>query len=104
MSLKFSKSLAPTTKKSVPAVLSGVAEMLDPLHKVKHSDFAAQLVMNKCLEVGSTENCILINIRLTVGSNQPSVQWVRGFSSEGVEWPGCEVDNRLLSSAEDKND
>jgi uncharacterized phage protein gp47/JayE len=37
------QSQTPTTKKSVPAVLSAVAEMLDPLHKVIHSDFAAQI-------------------------------------------------------------
>jgi len=37
------QSLTPTTKKSVPAVLSAVAEMLDPLHKAKRSDFATQI-------------------------------------------------------------
>jgi len=48
------QSLTPTTKKSVPAVLS-VAEMLDPLHKVKHSDFATQISNEQIsLEVGST--------------------------------------------------
>jgi len=79
--------------------------MPDPLHKVKHSDFATQISNEQIsLEVGSKENCILKNIRLTVGPNQPSVQWVQGVSSQGVKWPGCEVDDRLLSSAEDKND
>lgn len=78
-------------------MLSAVAEMLDPLHKVKHSDFATQISNEQIsVEVGSTENCILKNIRLTVGPNQPSVQWVRGVSSQGVKWPGCEVDDRLL--------
>jgi hypothetical protein len=37
------QSPTPTTKKSVPAVLSAVAEMLDPLHKVKHSNSATQI-------------------------------------------------------------
>jgi len=99
------QSLTPTTKKSVPAVLSTVAEMLNLLYKVMHSDFAAQISNEQIsLEIGSTENCILKNIRLTVGPNQPSVQWVGGVSSQGVKWPRCEVDDQLLSSAEDKND
>lgn len=79
--------------------------MLDPLHKVMHSDFAAQIGNEQIsLEVESTENCILKNIRLTVEPNQPSVQWVGGVSSQGVKWPWCEDDYQLLSSAEDKND
>jgi hypothetical protein len=78
---------------------------VDPLHKVKHGDFAAQISNEQInLEVGSTDNCILKNIRVTVGPNQPSAEWVPVASSQEVKWPGCEVDDRLLSTAEDKNE
>jgi hypothetical protein len=76
-----------------------------PMHKVKHGDFAAQISNEQInVEVGSTDNCIFKNIRVTVGPNQPSVQWVPVVSSQAVKWPRCEVDDTLLSSAEDKND
>jgi hypothetical protein len=82
MSLKFSNSQIPTTKKSIPAVLSAVVEMLDPLHKVKQSDFAAQIINVQInLEVGNSEHCISKTSGLAVGPNQPPIQCVQGVPS-----------------------
>ena len=78
-------------------MLSAVAEMLDPLHKVKHSDFATQISNEQIsVEVGSTENCILKNIRLTVGPNQPSVHWVRPDLSPRKNSPGVILTSHLI--------